>query len=172
MRQGGNGTAARGWQSVSKLCATLPSAFMPLPASMPSPAPPPLPAHTHSMPAAAVNQPTIQAEPEKILCEDDCVAALDKIATVKTESGLEYKDIVVGKGITPPTGYQVWRDLCSSRWAQVFLHAARAYFTHWLLGFLIVDTLSYRHLCTHHHTSAPMVLCTPSLLAGPACCMP
>jgi peptidylprolyl isomerase len=42
----------------------------------------------------------------KLLCDDDCLAKLDGLETQETKSGLRYKDIVVGKGPTPPTGYQ------------------------------------------------------------------
>lgn len=31
-----------------------------------------------------------------------------KVPMVTTESGLQYKDIKVGSGPTPPVGYQVW----------------------------------------------------------------
>lgn len=42
----------------------------------------------------------------KLLCDEDCLAKLDSIETQETKSGLKYKDIVVGKGPSPPTGYQ------------------------------------------------------------------
>lgn len=46
-------------------------------------------------------------EDEIKLCTADCEASLDSIPTVTTESGLQYKDIVVGKGPSPPIGFQV-----------------------------------------------------------------
>lgn len=42
----------------------------------------------------------------KLLCDEECLAKLDSIETQETKSGLKYKDIVVGKGPSPPTGYQ------------------------------------------------------------------
>ncbi|KAJ7550758.1 hypothetical protein O6H91_07G116900 [Diphasiastrum complanatum] len=45
-------------------------------------------------------------EPKK-LCDDDCEKELEKIPMNKTESGLQYKDIVIGNGPTPPIGFQV-----------------------------------------------------------------
>eukprot|EP00271_Cylindrocystis_brebissonii_P004693 TRINITY_DN1650_c0_g1_i1.p1 TRINITY_DN1650_c0_g1~~TRINITY_DN1650_c0_g1_i1.p1 ORF type:complete len:295 (-),score=42.31 TRINITY_DN1650_c0_g1_i1:696-1580(-) len=47
---------------------------------------------------------------EKKLCDADCETGLTGIATVTTESGLAYKDIVVGKGPSPPIGFQVAAD--------------------------------------------------------------
>lgn len=44
---------------------------------------------------------------EQILCDAACISSLDNFETVTTESGLQYKDIVKGKGPSPPTGYQV-----------------------------------------------------------------
>lgn len=41
------------------------------------------------------------------LCSAECLASLDTIEKVSTPSGLEYRDIVVGKGPSPPVGYQV-----------------------------------------------------------------
>eukprot|EP01024_Parvocaulis_polyphysoides_P040099 TRINITY_DN3642_c0_g1_i1.p2 TRINITY_DN3642_c0_g1~~TRINITY_DN3642_c0_g1_i1.p2 ORF type:complete len:211 (-),score=20.96 TRINITY_DN3642_c0_g1_i1:390-1022(-) len=44
---------------------------------------------------------------ESGLCDSDCVASLDGIEMITTSTGLQYKDIVVGKGPQPKTGYQV-----------------------------------------------------------------
>jgi hypothetical protein len=44
----------------------------------------------------------------KLLCTEECQAQLESLETHETKSGLKYKDIVVGKGPSPPTGYQVW----------------------------------------------------------------
>lgn len=41
------------------------------------------------------------------LCTAECVASLDSIEKVTTPSGLQYQDIVVGSGPSPPVGYQV-----------------------------------------------------------------
>eukprot|EP01026_Neomeris_dumetosa_P033222 TRINITY_DN2645_c0_g2_i6.p2 TRINITY_DN2645_c0_g2~~TRINITY_DN2645_c0_g2_i6.p2 ORF type:complete len:215 (-),score=27.05 TRINITY_DN2645_c0_g2_i6:159-767(-) len=41
------------------------------------------------------------------LCDADCVTALDGIEMITTSSGLQYKDIIVGKGPTPKVGFQV-----------------------------------------------------------------
>ena len=43
----------------------------------------------------------------KLLCDEECLAKLDSLQTQETKSGLKYKDIVVGTGPSPPTGYQV-----------------------------------------------------------------
>ena len=43
----------------------------------------------------------------KLLCDEECLASLESIQTQETKTGLKYKDIVVGKGPSPPTGYQV-----------------------------------------------------------------
>ncbi len=42
----------------------------------------------------------------KLLCDVECLAKLDSIEAQETKSGLRYKDIIVGKGPSPPTGYQ------------------------------------------------------------------
>lgn len=41
------------------------------------------------------------------LCEAECEKELENVPMVTTESGLQYKDIKVGKGPTPPVGFQV-----------------------------------------------------------------
>ncbi|WCJ41275.1 FKBP-like peptidyl-prolyl cis-trans isomerase family protein [Euphorbia peplus] len=41
------------------------------------------------------------------LCDDDCEKELENVPMVTTESGLQYKDIKVGRGPTPPVGFQV-----------------------------------------------------------------
>jgi peptidylprolyl isomerase len=41
------------------------------------------------------------------LCDDACVAKINDSPRVKTASGLEYVDVVVGTGPSPPVGYQV-----------------------------------------------------------------
>ncbi|KAI3746654.1 hypothetical protein L6452_09093 [Arctium lappa] len=41
------------------------------------------------------------------LCDDTCEKELENVPMVTTESGLQYKDIKVGSGPTPPVGYQV-----------------------------------------------------------------
>ena len=42
-----------------------------------------------------------------VLCDAECVKALEGKELVTLPSGLQYKDVVVGKGPVPPTGYQV-----------------------------------------------------------------
>lgn len=60
---------------------------------------------------AALGAATIGPRPasaaDKTLCDEACIAALDKAQAVTTASGLKYKDIVVGSGPSPPVGYQV-----------------------------------------------------------------
>lgn len=41
------------------------------------------------------------------LCDMSCEKELDNVPMITTESGLQYKDIKVGSGPTPPVGYQV-----------------------------------------------------------------
>ncbi|KAL3619911.1 hypothetical protein CASFOL_034823 [Castilleja foliolosa] len=41
------------------------------------------------------------------LCDDSCVKELENVPMVTTESGLQYKDIKVGSGPSPPVGFQV-----------------------------------------------------------------
>eukprot|EP00884_Botryococcus_braunii_P009229 jgi/Botrbrau1/18307/Bobra.0179s0036.1 len=53
-------------------------------------------------PAGAVPEPD-----DKLLCEADCLAKLDDVETVTLPSGLKFKEIRVGKGPSPPVGYQV-----------------------------------------------------------------
>ena len=42
-----------------------------------------------------------------LLCDGDCAARINSAETVTTASGLQYKDLVVGTGPQPITGYQV-----------------------------------------------------------------
>uniref|UniRef100_A0A061QU67 peptidylprolyl isomerase n=1 Tax=Tetraselmis sp. GSL018 TaxID=582737 RepID=A0A061QU67_9CHLO len=44
---------------------------------------------------------------EQVVCDADCEKKLEAVDSVSTPSGLKYKDIVEGKGPSPPTGYQV-----------------------------------------------------------------
>uniref|UniRef100_A0A453RPV6 Uncharacterized protein n=1 Tax=Aegilops tauschii subsp. strangulata TaxID=200361 RepID=A0A453RPV6_AEGTS len=41
------------------------------------------------------------------LCDAACEAELENLPMVTTESGLQYKDIKVGQGPSPPIGFQV-----------------------------------------------------------------
>ncbi|KAF7805321.1 Peptidyl-prolyl cis-trans isomerase FKBP16-3, chloroplastic [Senna tora] len=41
------------------------------------------------------------------LCDDTCEKELENVPMVTTESGLQYKDIKVGQGSSPPVGFQV-----------------------------------------------------------------
>ncbi|CAN1197261.1 Peptidyl-prolyl cis-trans isomerase FKBP16-3, chloroplastic [Linum perenne] len=41
------------------------------------------------------------------LCDETCVKELENVPMVNTESGLQYKDIKVGEGPSPPVGFQV-----------------------------------------------------------------
>ncbi|XP_020961313.1 peptidyl-prolyl cis-trans isomerase FKBP16-3, chloroplastic-like [Arachis ipaensis] len=42
------------------------------------------------------------------LCDEACEKELENVPMVTTESGLQYKDIKVGQGPSPPVGFQVW----------------------------------------------------------------
>ncbi|KAL7085874.1 hypothetical protein ACP275_14G304500 [Erythranthe tilingii] len=41
------------------------------------------------------------------LCDDSCEKELENVPMITTESGLQYKDIKVGGGPSPPVGFQV-----------------------------------------------------------------
>ncbi|XP_031480974.1 peptidyl-prolyl cis-trans isomerase FKBP16-3, chloroplastic [Nymphaea colorata] len=41
------------------------------------------------------------------LCDDACEKELENVPMVTTESGLQYKDIKIGSGPSPPVGFQV-----------------------------------------------------------------
>lgn len=45
--------------------------------------------------------------PPRVLCDDACMEALEAKEMVTLPSGLQYRDVVLGKGPSPPTGYQV-----------------------------------------------------------------
>ncbi|XP_035547520.1 peptidyl-prolyl cis-trans isomerase FKBP16-3, chloroplastic-like isoform X2 [Juglans regia] len=45
------------------------------------------------------------------LCDDTCEKELENVPMVTTESGLQYKDIKVGAGPSPPVGFQVVKGL-------------------------------------------------------------
>eukprot|EP00798_Chlamydomonas_sp_ICE-L_P023931 gene23931-9499_t len=64
-------------------------------------------ASTSVLPALAAVPYNSIANEGKVLCEAECVASLDSIETITTASGLQYKDIIVGKGDAPPIGFQV-----------------------------------------------------------------
>ena len=49
----------------------------------------------------------MEEEVIRVVCDADCVKGLEGTELVTLPSGLQYKDVVVGKGPTPPTGYQV-----------------------------------------------------------------
>ena len=52
--------------------------------------------------AAAVEETVIP-----LLCDADCEKSIESLELVTLPSGLQYRDVVVGKGSTPPVGYQV-----------------------------------------------------------------
>eukprot|EP00878_Enallax_costatus_P004569 GHUV01004810.1.p1 GENE.GHUV01004810.1~~GHUV01004810.1.p1 ORF type:complete len:207 (+),score=57.03 GHUV01004810.1:78-698(+) len=54
----------------------------------------------------ALSSPAL-AEEGKLLCDDSCLSNLESVEMVTTPSGLQYKDITVGRGPAPITGYQV-----------------------------------------------------------------
>lgn len=49
----------------------------------------------------------VEETPVPVLCDAECNKALEGKEIVTLPSGLQYKDIVIGKGSTPPIGYQV-----------------------------------------------------------------
>ncbi|XP_061353787.1 peptidyl-prolyl cis-trans isomerase FKBP16-3, chloroplastic [Gastrolobium bilobum] len=58
----------------------------------------------HSLDAKGAGLPP---EEKPKLCDDTCEKELENVPMVTTESGLQYKDIKVGKGPSPPVGFQV-----------------------------------------------------------------
>ena len=44
---------------------------------------------------------------DRVLCDAECVAKLEATEKVTTASGLQYQDIVKGRGPVPEVGYQV-----------------------------------------------------------------
>ena len=56
----------------------------------------------------------------KLLCDEECLAKLESLQTQETKTGLKYKDIVVGTGPSPPTGYQVLQRYCTLRTRATF----------------------------------------------------
>ncbi|GAU47204.1 hypothetical protein TSUD_89130 [Trifolium subterraneum] len=59
----------------------------------------------HSFDAA--NGAGLPPEEKPKLCDDTCEKELENVPMVTTESGLQYKDIKVGQGPSPPVGFQV-----------------------------------------------------------------
>lgn len=58
--------------------------------------------------ALTIAQPALAWEDDPAgLCDDGCLAKLADAPKIKTASGLEYQDVIVGTGATPPVGYQV-----------------------------------------------------------------
>ncbi|XP_058094211.1 peptidyl-prolyl cis-trans isomerase FKBP16-3, chloroplastic isoform X2 [Magnolia sinica] len=41
------------------------------------------------------------------LCDNECEKELENVPMITTESGLQYKDIKIGQGPSPPVGFQV-----------------------------------------------------------------
>mmetsp|Transcript_26986 Transcript_26986/g.59012 ORF Transcript_26986/g.59012 Transcript_26986/m.59012 type:complete len:217 (+) Transcript_26986:76-726(+) len=52
-------------------------------------------------------QPAEAALDSKVLCGPECTADIEAKELVTLPSGLQYRDIVVGRGPSPPVGYQV-----------------------------------------------------------------
>lgn len=49
----------------------------------------------------------VAVPPVTELCDASCLESLEKLELVSLPSGLQYRDIVVGKGANPPVGFQV-----------------------------------------------------------------
>ncbi|KAK7264370.1 hypothetical protein RJT34_31978 [Clitoria ternatea] len=58
----------------------------------------------HSLEANGAGLP-LEEKPK--LCDETCEKELENVPMVTTESGLQYKDIKVGQGPSPPVGFQV-----------------------------------------------------------------
>ncbi|EOY04752.1 FKBP-like peptidyl-prolyl cis-trans isomerase family protein isoform 3 [Theobroma cacao] len=59
------------------------------------------------MNSADANGAGLPPEEKPKLCDDACEKELENVPMVTTESGLQYKDIKIGGGPTPPVGFQV-----------------------------------------------------------------
>ncbi|XP_015869208.2 peptidyl-prolyl cis-trans isomerase FKBP16-3, chloroplastic [Ziziphus jujuba] len=59
------------------------------------------------IPPFSANGAGLPPEEKPKLCDDACEKELENVPMVTTESGLQYKDIKVGKGPSPPIGFQV-----------------------------------------------------------------
>jgi peptidylprolyl isomerase len=57
-----------------------------------------------TLPAAAYPD---DEEEERVFCDAACISDLATKPRTKTESGLEWQDIIVGDGAQPPVGFQV-----------------------------------------------------------------
>ncbi|VVB03261.1 unnamed protein product [Arabis nemorensis] len=60
-----------------------------------------------SMNSLAAYAAGLPPEDKPRICEAECEKELENVPMVTTESGLQYKDIKVGTGPSPPVGYQV-----------------------------------------------------------------
>ncbi|KAH0462566.1 hypothetical protein IEQ34_010141 [Dendrobium chrysotoxum] len=56
---------------------------------------------------AKTNGAGLPEEQKPRICDDACEKELENVPVVTTETGLQYKDIQVGVGPTPPIGFQV-----------------------------------------------------------------
>ncbi|CAN8286629.1 unnamed protein product [Cochlearia groenlandica] len=61
----------------------------------------------NSLVASSAYAAGLPPEDKPRLCEAECEKELENVTMVTTESGLQYKDIKIGKGPNPPVGYQV-----------------------------------------------------------------
>ncbi|XP_010526362.1 PREDICTED: peptidyl-prolyl cis-trans isomerase FKBP16-3, chloroplastic [Tarenaya hassleriana] len=60
-----------------------------------------------SISSLVANAAGLPPEEKPRLCDDTCEKELENVPMVTTESGLQYKDIKVGAGPSPPVGFQV-----------------------------------------------------------------
>ena len=79
-------------------------------------------------------------ETEKVLCDAACMARVDSLPETVTPSGLKFRDIAVGKGPTPPTGYQARPPGCRR-------HAA--------LRRRLIDLMGQNTRCSQAHRPMP-----------------
>ncbi|KAI4380236.1 hypothetical protein MLD38_006451 [Melastoma candidum] len=57
--------------------------------------------------SVGANAAGLPPEEKPKLCDSACEKELENVPMVTTESGLQYKDIVIGEGPSPPIGFQV-----------------------------------------------------------------
>lgn len=51
--------------------------------------------------------PSFADDDTPVICDEACVSRLAEVEKVTTPSGLQFQDVVVGTGASPPVGYQV-----------------------------------------------------------------
>ncbi|KAL1805317.1 hypothetical protein ACET3Z_028385 [Daucus carota] len=64
-------------------------------------------ASSHLLYSSNAKSAGLPPEDKPMLCDEECQKELENVPMITTESGLQYKDIKVGAGPSPPVGFQV-----------------------------------------------------------------